>query len=515
MKFKCEYWVGNIHVRGSLNSQLGKRTGHYPFRGTMSVIASDGYVLQKEGDARREIEKRLKEREPDYVPGTRREELNVSKALHFQHDDEEEIKAYIARSAVDLCQKNLDAISKDLAQNVKLEDILLLDAWFILQSKFRKEYADRSQAYQDEVCASVERVCAACSRQPMKLLTSAMVHKYATDQKNEKRVRKDIERAAEFWDLCRQQRLCTGDNPFRAWLGRYRRDGQANPDAALTSASAQTALTQEQEKALYAVIREEWRDGRVRALLLALENGLAAKEISQLRVGDLVFRDTPPFVLIRRQKEQLHSATHNYTVPAAPLCGDILRSWYEELRQANPGKALDNFFVCGEGTKALPVKKIQDFCRWSLTKAGVAGGSAGKRRPTFELLRNNFRHRLLTYCGLRDEPGAVNFLLGNSLAGDTTSDHYRSFTDPEGQEMLYHALARDRRFFAEPKPEKPETDPEREVWTFPDHPGERGELSADLHVKAGTVITLHCPNGVAVSWSAKATPEHAASNDGA
>ena len=79
----------------------------------------------------------------------------------------------------------------------------------------------------------------------------------------------------------------------------------------------------------------------------------------------------------------------------------------------------------------------------------------------------------------------MNFLLGNSLAGDTTSDHYRSFTDPEGQEMLYHALERDRRFFAGPKPEKPETDPEREVWAFPDHPGERGELSADLHVKAG------------------------------
>ena len=102
--------------------------------------------------------------------------------------------------------------------------------------------------------------------------------------------------------------------------------------------------------------------------------------------------------------------------------------------------------------------------------------------------------------------------MGSSLADDTTSDHYRSFTDPEGQAMLYRALARDRRFCAGPRPENPETDPEREIWTFPDRPNERGELSAVIRAKAGSVITIQSPNGVGVSWRAEAVPQHTDAN---
>ena len=512
VRYRGTYLVGSIVTRFSLNSQRDKQAGHYLWRGTLSILDSKGFVLQVEGDARRKIEKRLKEREPDYVPGTRREELNAAMALHCQDIEEAEMRAYIARSAVHLCEKHLDAIRMDWARGEKAKDATLLDAWLLLQGKFRKEFAKRSRGYQEEVCGSVERLCAALSRLPMSRLTPAMVNRYATDQGNEDRARRDIERTAKFWDLCHQQRLCAGENPFTTWLGQHRKEGRVNATAALASASAQTALTQEQEEALYAIIREGWQDGRVRALMLGLENGLTAREISRLRVRDLVFQNTPPYVLIRRQKEHLRSATHNYTVPAAPLCGKILRSWYKELQQANPDRVLDSFSVCGEGTTFLPVRTIQDFCRWSLTKVGVAGGSVGKRRPTFELLRENFRHRLLTFCGLRDEPGAVNFLMGSSLADDTTSDHYRSFTDPEGQAMLYRALARDRRFCARPRPENPETNPEREIWTFPDRPDERGELSAVIRAKAGSVITIQSPNGVGVSWRAEAVPQHADAN---
>ena len=128
MRYRGTYLVGNIVTRFSLNSQRDKQAGHYLWRGTLSILDSKGFVLQVEGDARRKIEKRLKEREPDYVPGTRREELNAAMALHCQDVEEAEMRAYIARSAVRLCEKHLDAIRMDWARGEKAKNATLLDA---------------------------------------------------------------------------------------------------------------------------------------------------------------------------------------------------------------------------------------------------------------------------------------------------------------------------------------------------------------------------------------------------
>ena len=500
VRYRGVYMVGSIPVWFRLNSQSGSEGAHYLWRGTCSIHGADGYILQVEGDARRKVEKRLAEKDPGHVPGARREELNASMALHCQFTDEKDIRVYIAKSATKLCDKHLDAIRMDGMRSGKMGEATLLDAWTMLQTKFMKTYAKRTMEYQNTICQGVRKVCAALSRLPVDRITPAMVSRYAADM-DSKAVRQDIEFVSKFWAFCRRQRFCTADNPFAEWLERNRKDARVRASAALTNASAVSAFSQEQEVQLYASIREHWQEGRYRALLLALENGLSARELSRLQVKHLIFRDAPPRVQICRRKGHLHSATHNYTVPASPFCAYILALWHQELIARYPGKSLENHFVCGDGTTALDIKTIQNFCRWMLTKAGVSGSnSPGKRQPTFAILRENYRHRLLTYCGLRDEPGAVAFLMGDSMADDTTSDHYRNFTDEEGQRMLYRALARDRRFYAEPMPVLPEGIPGKELWVVPAAPEERSVISATIQVKAGDIITVESPMGVQVSW---------------
>lgn len=495
------YMVGSIRVRFTLNSQRGKEKADYLWRGLCSVLSVDGYILQVEGDARRKIEKRLKEREADYVPGEWREELNATMALHCQGTSEDEIRAYIARSAAALCEKNMEAVYLDWVRSGKTLEATAMDAWMMFQPKFMKDYAKRSSGYQSEIRSRVQRVCAALSHLPMNRLTAAMVSRYASDMDDGKRTREDMEIASKFWDLCRRQRFCTGENPFAEWLERNRKGVRVNAAAALASVSGTVAFSQGQEAQIYGAIRDNWHDSQYRTLLLAFEHGLSAKEISGLRVGNLVFRDTPPRALIRRRKEHLNAATHNYTVPATPFCAHILTCWYSEFLAAHPGGDLSAYSVCGEGNKALPVKAIQDFCRRGLMQCGVAGSSGvGKRVPTFALLAAHVRYRLETYCGLRDEPGAVNYLLGSSPADDTTSDHYRNFADEEGQYMLYCALARDRRFYAEPLPTISEGIPGKEIWAVPAAPEERSVTSATIRVKAGDIITVESPMGVQVSW---------------
>ena len=72
-----------------------------------------------------------------------------------------------------------------------------------------------------------------------------------------------------------------------------------------------------------------------------------------------------------------------------------------------------------------------------------------------QLLRNTRRNHLIEDCALRDDPGALAFLMHQSMTGQVQSDSYRSFTDPTGQQYLYSKLCRDRHGC--PAPEKENT----------------------------------------------------------
>ena len=70
----------------------------------------------------------------------------------------------------------------------------------------------------------------------------------------------------------------------------------------------------------------------------------------------------------------------------------------------------------------------------------------------------------------------------------------------DSDDMLYCALARDRRFYAEPLPTISEGIPGKEIWAVPAAPEERSVTSATIRVKAGDIITVESPMGVQVSW---------------
>lgn len=95
-------------------------------------------------------------------------------------------------------------------------------------------------------------------------------------------------------------------------------------------------------------------------------------------------------------------------------------------------------------------------CRTELLQAGIGYATlqADRNEPLgvgVRLLLKNYRYRLEHICGLQNDQGAVRFMLGQSLAGYTTADHYRSFTSEEGQAFLRLALDRDGRFETAPR----------------------------------------------------------------
>ena len=122
-----------------------------------------------------------------------------------------------------------------------------------------------------------------------------------------------------------------------------------------------------------------------------------------------------------------------------------------------------------------------------------------------QLLRNTRKNHLIEDCGLRDDPGALAFLMHQSMTGQVQSDSYRSFTDPTGQQYLYSKLRRDRHGC--PAPEKENT--RTSIVQFPDGRQEirippvsgssrQGDALITLiltNVQPGDIIEAHAPGG--------------------
>ena len=75
---------------------------------------------------------------------------------------------------------------------------------------------------------------------------------------------------------------------------------------------------------------------------------------------------------------------------------------------------------------------------------GVPKAGAAKKTTNSMAARifvNTYIHNL-SNCGLREDEGLFRFLCGSSLAENTTADHYRSFTDPDGLDNQYSYLRR-------------------------------------------------------------------------
>ena len=126
---------------------------------------------------------------------------------------------------------------------------------------------------------------------------------------------------------------------------------------------------------------------------------------------------------------------------------------------------------------------------------GISRSAFYKYKDAVRPFNDMLHGRIVTVqVRLRDEPGAVNFLLGNSLAGDTTSDHYRNFADEEGQYMLYCALARDRRFYCDTAPEL-----HGEGVFKAQFPDKRNCVHSHLSIKANQYFTVEAPHGALVS----------------
>ena len=482
------YYCNDIQFNFSLNETSG---GPYLFRGRISLISPvDGFVLQVQGKQRRQIIARLTlEKKEKAMRGKRLEELGATRQLYIRTTDECDIKMAITKAADWLCGNN----------SLALEDILRKNASTVNMhsAQTRRLYAKYFFSQTNAKATTIHRkdnillrICGHLDAYPMgeiPLPVLRQLHKELGNNADEQ-----FRIAQGFWTFCRDKKgVYQGSNPFDLYYSKYPHTNLKKAELLTRRALTPTKLPLDVEKKLNQIIVDGIADGRNIGLLLVKDVALPCQAACALKWSQVIFDDErPDYVQIVIQNKDNCGATHNYTRPCFPFVARVLRERYQFLRKSYSAAKIEKMCVVAPKDRAnlkLETKELTAYIRNMLLKSGIGYSALRPRVDSLygsgtQLLLDNFRNKFINECKLVDERGATAFLLSQALT-DVTSDSYRSFTCPDGQEFLFTALSRDGRF------DEPYCDDDMKIDTavLPD-----GSVSSIVSAAGSSRVTRTC-----------------------
>lgn len=183
---------------------------------------------------------------------------------------------------------------------------------------------------------------------------------------------------------------------------------------------------------------------------------MSARRACDLTWGDFLFNaDDPDRVRVILKNEDIAGATHDFTRPCSRFCAREIKRRYNAL-DGQRGINRKTYILLKQDGKRVTPKELTAFCREALLNAGMSYSDLqpDRKEPNgvgVQLLNKNLHSRITNICGLGRDKGASKYSAVESLAGYTTSDHYRSLSCEEGQDFLQIIMNRDGRFEEAPQ----------------------------------------------------------------
>lgn len=454
---------GLLHVEGacfyhgnkytySLNEQ--QRTGKpnagkfYILRGRISLHSpSNGKVLQMKGPSRRKKQNQLKAdgREPTA------ETFSVMAALYIDTTDEKIIKEKVMEKAKKLAVNNATTLEDEngdlYAGKMPVARAVQIHADTFL--KQRKEKAHTSDETLRRSKRELEKLAGLLDKCTMDAVPKGALSA-AYKKLSPKRQGTIFRLAEQFWEYCRDRGIYSGENPFTTFLAGNPSRKKRNIEAQQKKAQQKDSLSEKEERRLNQMIAQADVDDIGATGALLEKEGFTGRDVCKLSWDDVRFNQmgreetTAQIVII---KEFSAGATRDYTKPVCSFSARELFRRAEELKSRGIDLKGRRILESSSG-KRMTSKELAAYCKEALLRCGV-GPDTLKPDPSSvngagsRLLQSHYHHRLKNN-GVKDGSGISEFLLGRSLAGNVTYDHYCSMTSPEAQEHLLNILDRDR-----------------------------------------------------------------------
>ena len=445
------FYKGNKYTY-TLNEQ--RRTGKpnigkfYILRGRISLRSpSDGKVLQMKGPSRRKIQNRLKadEREPSA------ESFSVKADLYLDTTDEKMIKEKVMAKAKELAVKNATTLA-DENGDLYAGKMPIARAVQIHADSFLKERKARAHTSDETLRRSkreLEKLAGLLDKYTMDAVSKKALST-AYKKLSDKRRGTIFRFAEQFWEYCRDRGIYSGENPFTTFLAGNPSRKKRNIEVQQKKAQQKESLSEKEERRLNQMIAEADVDDIGATGVLLEKEGFTGSDVCKLSWDDVRFNQmgreetTAQIVII---KEFSAGATRDYTKPVCSFSARELFRRAEELKSRGIDLKGRRILESSSG-KRMTSKELAAYCKEALLRCGV-GPDALKPDPSSasgagsRLLQSHYHHRLRNN-GIKDGSGISEFLLGHSLAGNVTYDHYCSMTSPEAQEHLLNLLDRDK-----------------------------------------------------------------------
>lgn len=452
------YYVGGVEARFSLAEQTA---GEYKLRGHISLISPvDGHILQVSNKVKRAINERRKAKSSDPHPiaaDTHVEAFNASSAIYSKVMDEATIKNKISTKAESLYAENIQTIYAALNQPIVMQDLTPSLAVALHAEQFINGTQAKAEKTRAQNINTLKRVANMVNDYAMDSIPATALKTVYKSLGNS--AQKSFKLASRFWDYCRTLNHLLHANPFADYLCKNPVSKSRNASRLQQQAVTPQILDPSQELALNQLIMRKCEaDARYLGLSLIKDAGLCSADACGLKWSDILFDDDDiNLVRIIIRKPDLRGATHDFTRPCFVFAATLLHAQYEKLLRSgiSPSKISAQFVVAkASPKKRTETKELTALCRTTLLHINIGYASLQKDAETasrvgagVRFLLNTYRYKIGTECGLETlDPAAMKYLLGNSLQYDVTADSYRSFSGPDGQRYLYHALQRDCRF---------------------------------------------------------------------
>lgn len=519
--YRGSFVLNSAEFKFSMNQQS---SGKYLMRGRVSAISpEDGFVLQVVGaEKKRRLNKKTvtPEQEIDTAPQqdtasvaeTRRQKaLNITAEVYGQSLEEGTVKSDVERAVLRLYSKYADLIHRRMKISSRPDSITPAIAAVIYADEFvTMNHRSASDSTRKVYTKAIKEHYAIMPNIPMTKMTKAKMKQYLdshTISANTLRL------LVGFWQYCLAKGICIGSNPFPESRKR-------TLSAAVKQAKAVVPdeLSIKMQDQLYEELLAREASGASCGIALMLWGGFSAKLTCGFIWGDILFDfDQPDFVRVIYRQDDKAGATHDFTRPLFPQAARILHKRYEMLAaQYAPEELMKCPIVSTKlnHKKAMTANALTQYAAMLLRTIGVSEDTFMKLKMpkvavSSRIFLNTYVKNLVQRCGLGDDPGTVNFMMGLSLSGSVTDDHYSSFVSELASRRIFTALkaAGPLENITQPEELVVLEDGREKHITAPENTRQRVGVVADIILQPGEELEIICPHGVSGSIRARAVTE--------
>lgn len=318
---------------------------------------------------------------------------------------------------------------------------------------------------------------------------------------------------AGFWTYCLAKGICIGDNPFPVSQKR-----KLSAIAKQAKAVAPDELSDKMQDKLYEHLFKGEVGGEACGIALMLWGGFSAKQACRFTWGDLLFDSGQlDFVRIVFHQDDKAGATHDFTRPLFLQAARILHKRYETLTVQYAPEELTKYPIVSTKQsykKAMTADALTQYGAMLLRTIGVTEETflalkIPKVSVSGRIFYNTYIKNLVQRCGLGSDPGTVNFMMGLSLSGSVTDDHYSSFVSELASRRIFTALKAAGPLEDIMQPETPKSLKDgREQYTIaPENTHQRIGAVTDIVLQPGEELEIVCLHGVSGSIRVRAVTE--------